>query len=100
MTLQEQYAEKRQKLAKLKEARRLARIDWDLLNRKDNLSYREWDSKFKTSRNKEEAIQYSNLSKTISSLNSEIAGLQKDILDLGMSVLEEIAKNPCNNEMK
>lgn len=81
----------KERLAALREERRIVRLDWDILNKKDDKSYSNWNAeKVNVSRSKEEAKQFSALSKRLSSLNSEITGLQKEIISRLMNEVKEI----------
>ncbi|EHU8780983.1 hypothetical protein N0S44_000213 [Escherichia coli] len=75
--------EMKSRLRKLKNERKLVRLDWDILNRKDEQSYANWSSdKVRNERTKEDTKQFMALSKRLSSLNSEITGLQKEIISI------------------
>lgn len=79
------------RLTLLKEQRKLVRKDWDILNKKDGQSYANWNNeKVFNTRTKEEGKQFSALSKQLSELNSQIAGVQRSLLDLLQSDLKRI----------
>ena len=76
-------------LEKAINARDLAYEDWNALRAKDEHSYKNWNlDKVPNSRTKEENFQYNNLSKQISSLNNQIAGLRKDVKDEEQKLLK------------
>lgn len=75
--------EMKSRLIELKKERKLVRLDWDILNKKDEQSYVNWSSeKVRNERTKEDAKQFGALNKRLTSLNSEITGLQKEITAL------------------
>ncbi|ELW0836370.1 hypothetical protein [Escherichia phage BF17] len=75
--------EMKSRLSELKKERKLVRLDWDILNKKDEQSYANWSSdKVRNDRSKEDAKQFMALTKRLSSLNSEITGLQKEIISI------------------
>lgn len=75
--------EMKSRLSELKKERKLVRLDWDILNKKDEQSYANWSSdKVRNERSKEDIKQFMALSKRLSSLNSEITGLQKEIISI------------------
>ncbi|EON7637081.1 hypothetical protein FOI42_RS02445 [Escherichia coli] len=81
----------KERLSKLREERRIVRLDWDILNRKDEQSYANWSSdKVRNERSKEDAKQFSALSKRLSCLNSEITGIQKEITERLLSELRSM----------
>lgn len=75
--------EMKSRLSELKKERKLVRLDWDILNKKDEQSYANWSSdKVRNERSKEDNKQFMALSKRLSALNSEITGLQKEIISI------------------
>ena len=75
--------EMKSRLSELKKERKLVRLDWDILNKKDEQSYANWSSdKVRNDRSKEDSKQFMALTKRLSSLNSEITGLQKEIISI------------------
>ncbi|UTS53464.1 hypothetical protein UES1_089 [Escherichia phage UE-S1] len=83
--------EMKSRLRELKKERKLVRLDWDILNRKDEQSYANWSSeKVRNDRSKEDAKQFMALTKRLTSLNSEIAGLQKEIISILKAEIESL----------
>ena len=75
--------EMKSRLSELKKERKLVRLDWDILNKKDEQSYANWSSdKVRNERSKEDNKQFMALSKRLSALYSEITGLQKEIISI------------------
>lgn len=83
--------EMKSRLSELKNERKLVRLDWDILNKKDEQSYANWSSdKVRNDRSKEDAKQFMALTKRLSSLNSEITGLQKEIISILQSEINSL----------
>lgn len=84
-------AEMKERLVQLKEERRIVRLDWDILNAKDDQSYATWSNeKVRNERSKEDNKQFMALSKRLSSLNSEIRGLQRNIIDILLNEMKDL----------
>lgn len=84
-------AEMKERLVLLKEERRIVRLDWDILNAKDDQSYATWSNeKVRNERSKEDNKQFMALSKRLSSLNSEIRGLQRNITDILLNEMKDL----------
>lgn len=84
-------AEMKERLVLLKEERRIVRLDWDILNAKDDQSYATWSNeKVRNERSKEDNKQFMALSKRLSSLNSEIRGLQRNIIDILLNEMKDL----------
>lgn len=84
-------AEMKERLVLLKEERRIVRLDWDILNAKDDQSYATWSNeKVRNERSKEDNKQFMALSKRLSSLNSEIRGLQRNIIDILLDEMRDL----------
>ncbi|WOL22902.1 hypothetical protein [Escherichia phage vB_EcoM_JNE01] len=84
-------AEMKERLVLLKEERRIVRLDWDILNAKDDQSYATWSNeKVRNERSKEDNKQFMALSKRLSSLNSEIRGLQRNITDILLDEMKDL----------
>lgn len=91
--VQQQYRDAEQKLSQLKSEREEKRARWDELNRKDDLSYKNWGNDVVVNnRTKPEEKEFRQLTKTMDSLTYQIRGLQQKVKELQKAVIEEILK--------
>lgn len=91
--IQQQYKDACTKLNELKQLRADKRVRWDELNRKDDLSYKNWGNDVViNNRTKPEEKEFRQLGKITDSLTYQIRGLQQKISQLQAAMLEEIQK--------
>lgn len=90
MYLQSRYIDLKMQLQDTKAQKDAIRPRWEELRLMDNGSYSNWNNEIVNKRSKAEEREFNQLSKQLSSLNNQIMGLQKKIVDAGLDILKDL----------